>query len=54
MNEALREWKFNRLQQEIAEEELGIEWDIGIASRKAGNAQQAFARIRARLEDKQF
>mgnify|MGYP003375105826 CR=1 FL=1 len=52
MREALREWKSRRLQREQAIEELGRQWDIGIASGAAVDGEQAFARIRARLDDK--
>ncbi len=52
MREALREWKLRRLQREQAVEELGRQWDAGIASGADGDGEQAFARIRARLDDK--
>jgi antitoxin ParD1/3/4 len=52
MREALREWKLRRTQRERAIEELGRHWDIGIASGAAVDGEQAFARIRARLDAK--
>jgi antitoxin ParD1/3/4 len=52
MREALREWKSRRLQREQAIVELGRQWDIGIASGAAVDGEQAFARIRKRLDEK--
>jgi antitoxin ParD1/3/4 len=52
MREALREWKLRRVQRQQAIEELGRQWDIGIAGGAAVDGEQAFARIRARLDDK--
>lgn len=52
MREALREWKFRRYQREQAVEALGRQWDTGIASGAPVDGEQAFARIRARLDSK--
>ncbi len=52
MREALREWKTRRLHREQAVEELGRQWDTGIASGAATDGEQAFARMRTRLEGK--
>lgn len=52
MREALREWKLRRLQREQAMVLLGRQWDAGIASGEAVDGEQAFARIRARLDAK--
>jgi antitoxin ParD1/3/4 len=52
MREALREWKLRRTQREKAVEELRRLWDEGIASGPAVDGDEAFARMRARLEDK--
>ncbi len=52
MREALREWKLRRLQREQAIEELGRQWDAGIASGEAVDGEKAFARIRAGLDAK--
>lgn len=52
MREALREWKLRRVQREQAIEELGRQWDAGIASGAAVDGEQTFARIRKRLDEK--
>ncbi|GLS17149.1 CopG family transcriptional regulator [Labrys miyagiensis] len=49
MREALRDWKFRRLQREQAIEELRRIWDVGIASGPATDGDEAFARIRHRI-----
>jgi antitoxin ParD1/3/4 len=50
MREALREWKQRRLERGQAIEALGRQWDEGWASGAAGDGEQAFARLRARLD----
>lgn len=52
MREALREWKLRRSEREQAVAELGRRWDAGIASGEAVDGDEAFARIRARLDGK--
>ena len=52
MHEALREWKLRRVQRAQAIEELGRQWDAGLASGEAVDGEQAFERIRARLNAK--
>ena len=52
MREALREWKLRRVQRAQAMEELGRQWDAGLASGGAVDGEQAFARIRERLDAK--
>jgi antitoxin ParD1/3/4 len=52
MREALREWKLRRSQREQALKALGRHWDTGLASGDAVDGEQAFARIRARLDGK--
>ena len=49
MREALRDWKFRRLQREQAIEELRRIWDVGIASGPATDGDEAFARIQYRI-----
>jgi antitoxin ParD1/3/4 len=50
MREALREWKQRRLERGQAIEAMGRQWDEGIASGAAADGEQAFARLRARLD----
>ncbi|MGL5137082.1 MAG: ribbon-helix-helix domain-containing protein [Beijerinckiaceae bacterium] len=50
MREALREWKLRRVQRAQAIDELGRQWDKGLASGEAVDGGEAFARIRARLD----
>ena len=50
MREALRDWQFRRTQREQAVAELGRLWDRGIESGPASDGEEAFARIRARLD----
>ncbi|MGA3061690.1 MAG: type II toxin-antitoxin system ParD family antitoxin [Methylocystis sp.] len=50
MREALRDWQFRRTQREQAVAELGRLWDRGIESGPASDGDEAFARIRARLD----
>jgi antitoxin ParD1/3/4 len=50
IRDALRDWKLHRLQRSQAVEELGRLWDEGIASGPSSDAEEAFARIRARLK----
>jgi antitoxin ParD1/3/4 len=52
MREALREWKFRREQRGQAIEELRRLWDGGLTSGPASEGEAAFARIRARVENK--
>lgn len=52
MREALREWKLRRVQRAQAIEELGRQWDAGLASGQAVDGEQVFARIRKRLDAK--
>lgn len=57
MREALREWKLRRARRERAIEELGREglgrmWDAGIASGPAVDGEEAFSRVRSKLEAK--
>lgn len=52
MREALREWKARRLQRAQAIEELRRQWDVGLASGEPVDGEEAFARIRARLDAK--
>ena len=49
MREALHEWKFRRTQRSQAVAELGRLWDEGMASGKAVNGLEAFARIKSKL-----
>jgi antitoxin ParD1/3/4 len=49
MREALRDWKFRRMQREQAIEELRRIWDVGIASGPATDGEEAFARMRQRI-----
>lgn len=53
LREALRDWKFRRLQREQAVQELGRLWDDGVASGPATDGESAFARIRRSLDAKQ-
>lgn len=52
VRDALREWKFRRIQREQAIEELGRLWDEGMRSGPASDGEQAFARLRTRLDAK--
>lgn len=52
MREALREWKLRRAQRAQVIEELGRQWDAGLASGQALDGEQAFARIREKLDAK--
>jgi antitoxin ParD1/3/4 len=52
MREALRDWKFKRAQRERAIEELGRLWDAGVASGPPVDGEEAFYRIRSKLEAK--
>jgi antitoxin ParD1/3/4 len=51
MREALRDWRVRRMQREQVVEELRRQWDRGLASGPAQDGAEAFAAIRARLED---
>jgi antitoxin ParD1/3/4 len=52
VREALREWKFRRAQRGQAIGELRRLWDEGIASGPTSDGEAAFARVRARAENK--
>lgn len=52
MREALRDWKFRRMQRAEAIDELRRRWDEGIASGPATDGEEAFARIKRKLEAK--
>jgi len=52
MREALRDWKFRRARRERAIEELGRLWDAGVASGPAVDGEEAFSRMRSKLEAK--
>lgn len=52
MREALRDWKFRRTQRDQAIHELGRLWDEGMASGNAVDGNQAFARIKNKLDAK--
>lgn len=50
MREALRDWKLRRAQRERAVDELRKLWDEGIASGPASDGEEAFARIKEKLD----
>ncbi|MBP2150865.1 type II toxin-antitoxin system ParD family antitoxin [Xanthobacter flavus] len=52
MREALRDWKHRRTQRAKAIEELGRLWDAGMSSGPAVDGEEAFARIRQKLDAK--
>ncbi len=52
MREALRDWKHRRAQRARAIEELGRLWDTGMNSGSAVDGEEAFARIRQKLDAK--
>ena len=52
MREALRDWKYRRTQRTKAVEELGRLWDAGMSSGPAIDGEEAFARIRQKLDAK--
>ena len=52
VREALRDWKFRRAQRDQIIAELGRQWDAGIASGLATEGNEAFFRVRARLDAK--
>jgi antitoxin ParD1/3/4 len=52
VREALRDWKFRRAQRDQIISELGRQWDAGIASGAATERNEAFSRIRTRLDAK--
>ncbi|WON75332.1 hypothetical protein [Nitrosospira sp. Is2] len=45
-------WKFRRAQRDQIIAELGRQWDAGIASGLATEGNEAFSRVRARLDAK--
>jgi antitoxin ParD1/3/4 len=50
MREALRGWKLRRVQRTKAIEELGRLWDAGINSGPAVDGEEAFDRIKRKLD----
>ena len=52
MRDALREWRQRRADRARAVQELGRQWDAGMASGPAADGEAAFARMRARLASK--
>ncbi|MFG1351999.1 type II toxin-antitoxin system ParD family antitoxin [Xanthobacter autotrophicus] len=52
MREALRDWKHRRTLRAKAVEELGQLWDAGMSSGPAVDGDEAFARIRQKLDAK--
>ena len=52
VREALRDWKLRRAQRDQIIAELGRQWDTGIASGLATEGNEAFSRVRARLDAK--
>jgi antitoxin ParD1/3/4 len=52
MREALRNWKHSRLKRTKAIEELGRQWDDGMKSGPAYDGEDAFKRIRNKLDAK--
>lgn len=50
MREALRHWRQRRTEREQATARLGVLWDEGLASGQAQNGEEAFARLRTRLD----
>ncbi|WP_127088286.1 ribbon-helix-helix domain-containing protein [Aquabacter cavernae] len=52
MREALRDWKHRRAQRAKAVEELGRLWDAGMGSGPAVDGEEAFARIKKKLDAK--
>jgi antitoxin ParD1/3/4 len=52
VREALRDWKFRWAQRDQIIAELGRQWDAGIASGLATEGNEAFSRVRARLDAK--
>jgi antitoxin ParD1/3/4 len=50
MREALREWKLRRMQRGQAIDKLGSLWDEGIASGPAVDGEEAFSRIKGKLD----
>ena len=52
MREALRNWQHQRAQRARAIEELGRLWDTGISSGPAIDGEEAFTRIRQKLDAK--
>lgn len=52
MREAMREWMLRRGARAKAVEELGRLWDDGLASGPSVDGEEAFARIRDRMENR--
>ena len=50
VRDAMREWRYRREERLRAREELGRLWDQGLASGPSAEGEQAFARIRKRLD----
>lgn len=51
MREALRDWRERRRRRERMVEEIGRLWDEGMASGPAYDGEEAFARVRRRLDE---
>ena len=52
VREALRDWRHQRTQRAKAIEKLGQLWDAGMGSGPTVDGEEAFARIRQRLDAK--
>ena len=50
MREALRDWRYRRTQRAKAIDELGRLWDVGIASGEPVDGEEAFVRIKRKLD----
>jgi antitoxin ParD1/3/4 len=50
MRDALREWRLRRAERKHAREQLGRLWDEGMASGPSAEGEEAFTRIRRKLE----
>jgi len=50
MREALRDWRVRRVERERAIDTLGRLWDDGIASGPAVDGEEAFRRIKKKLD----
>lgn len=51
VREAMRDWMRRREERARAVENLRVQWDAGIASGVPVDGEEAFARVRAGLED---
>lgn len=52
VRDALREWRLRREERIHARDELGRLWDIGIASGLPVDGEEAFAKLRERLNSR--